>query len=237
MPNSAAIFVPLAFFAFVAVVITLAVKSQRRRNRELLQASEQAGVEVVHASGVKNRMAAEQAFSRVGTLRKLPGGARNVRFAGSVHAGDREITIVEHSYTVSTGKSHHVVYNSIAAVDGPAAWPDLRLTSENFLHKIADMVGHKDIRVESEEFNKRWRVKGKDEEFATVLLTPKIQETLTAWPRGYWLAIGGGAIAVVMHGSLNAERLNAMIRMVTELADLIPPEMEMWGEGESPPQG
>ena len=110
--------------------------------------------------------------------------------------------------------------------------------------KVADMVvlaedplscdldRLKDIRVESEAFNSRWRVKGSDQEFATVFLSPEMQRRLTDWPKGYWLAEGGGAIVVATKARLNPERLTTLIRLVGEVVGLVPAEMEMWGEAD-----
>lgn len=218
----------LVLAGVVAVIIASTI-AERKKRRQIEQALDAAGIEILHAPGRKNPAAAARAFERLGPLRNLSRGAKAVQFAGLAREGGREICIVQHAYTVSTGKSQHTVYHAMAAVPCPPAWPELRLKPEHFLHKLADWIGHTDIKVESETFNQRWRVTGRDPEFATVLLTPQIQARLTDWPKGYWAAIGQGAIVVALNARLKPAQIPTIIGLAAELAEMIPPELDVWG--------
>lgn len=217
------------FFAFLAVFITFAILSEKKRVRRLREACEAAGVRILHGAGLKDEQAAAAFFDRIGLMRDLRTGDKGVRFAGQLRADGQEITLLEHSYTSGSGKNQSTVRHAIAAVEAPAHWPELRITPEGVFRKLAELVGQKDIQLENEEFNRRWRVKTADEDFAIVLLTPQVQARLMEWPKEYRAVIGGGAIAVVASGYITAARLQQMPGLVTGLAALIPSELELWG--------
>lgn len=219
----------VGFFAFVAVFITLVILAEKKRQRRLREACEAAGVTIVHGAGVKDKDAAARLFAFAGLMRELRTGAKGVSFAGLARAGEREVTFIEHSYTTGSGKSQRTVRHSLAAIPAPPQWPELRISPEGIFRKLAELVGQKDVQLENPEFNDRWRVKTADEDFAIVLLSPEVQARMMEWPKEYWAAIGGGAIAIVTGGHLTAERLTLMLRLVTELGGLIPPEVAMWG--------
>ncbi|MCC6678047.1 MAG: hypothetical protein IT436_12975 [Phycisphaerales bacterium] len=221
------------FFAFVGVFIALAIAAEKRRAQRQREACEAAGVSIRHGLGLKDEDAARYFFDRTGLMRELRTGAKGVGFAGVARAGDREVVLVEHSYTSGSGKSQHTVRHAIVSVAAPGRWPDLRITPEGIFRKLAELVGMKDIQLENPAFNDRWRVKTADEDFAVVLISPEMQAWLAEWPREYWVTIGEGAISVVASGHITPARLPVMIRLVTELADLIPPELEMWGVEEA----
>lgn len=219
----------VGFFAFVGLFITFAIVSEKRRKQRQREACIAAGVDIRHGLGVKDDDAARAFFDRTGLMRELRTGEKGVQFAGVVRTNEREVTLIEHSYTSGSGKNQSTVRHAIAAVPAPATWPELRVVPEGIFRKLAELMGQKDVQLENQAFNERWRVKTTDEDFAVVLLSPEMQGWLAEWPREYRVMIGGGAIAIVSSGQLTPTRLPVMIRLVNEVADLIPPELELWG--------
>lgn len=77
-------------------------------------------------------------------------------------------------YTESTDSEGHrnkTYHRFSVVVCELGAWlPSVQIGHENMLTRLADHLGFDDIDFESEEFNRRFRVKSKDREFAFKLL-------------------------------------------------------------------
>jgi hypothetical protein len=73
-------------------------------------------------------------------------------------------------------------------------WPTVHISKERLLDRVARVLGMPDIRLESEEFNRLFRVQCTDARFATALLDPQMMEyllttegRLTFETQGRWL--------------------------------------------------
>jgi len=73
--------------------------------------------------------------------------------------------------------------------------PDLLIRPENFMDKLAGVVGFDDIDFESEEFSRGFHVASKDKRFAYDVITPAMMEFLLA-SRGPTLDIEHGAFCL-----------------------------------------
>jgi Protein of unknown function (DUF3137) len=62
----------------------------------------------------------------------------------------------------------------------PAACPRLQIGHENFLTRLGDHFGLRDVELEYDEFNRQFRVKCDDQKFAFSLLDGKMMEWLLA---------------------------------------------------------
>ena len=67
------------------------------------------------------------------------------------------------------GKSRQVHRETCAILTIPAACPSLRLTHENALTRLADHFEHTDVKLEYDDFNRRFRVECEDQKFAFCL--------------------------------------------------------------------
>jgi hypothetical protein len=117
-------------------------------------------------------------------------------------------------------------------------WPVVHVSKERALDKIAIKLGLPDIELESEEFNRLFRVQCSDRRFATALLSPQMMELLlstegriTVETKGRWLL-------------LIAPRLDTPAEMVgllgvaDEFLKRIPPVVwELYGEGADTDRG
>jgi hypothetical protein len=81
------------------------------------------------------------------------------------------------------GRSRTYHYFSCAVTEIPADCPHVTIAPETLLTRLADHLGFEDIQFESEEFNRRFRVKSKDQKFATDLVDARMMQ---------WLDVGGG---------------------------------------------
>lgn len=80
----------------------------------------------------------------------------------------------------SDGKKTTTYRYAIVALGMPCALPELHLAPENVLTRIGSFVGLQDIDLESEDFNRRYRVRCPDPKFASDVLSPRTMEFLLA---------------------------------------------------------
>jgi hypothetical protein len=223
---NAAIMVPIVMMSVVALVVVLMITAQRKRLRELQHTFASAGFTCMfHPDGLTR----SQAFSHAGGMQALRTGERGIQWAARGTINEREVWVMEHRYTSGSGKNRSTHYHTIICTPGPHTWPDLSLTTENLFHKIGELFGGKDIQVESEAFNKRWRVKCDNEDFAVLVLSPQVQEWCMSLERGLWLRIGQGAVCVVKSGVIGAKDLQRLASLPTDLYKLFPPELDAFG--------
>lgn len=87
----------------------------------------------------------------------------------------------------SSTQTHHY---SVAIALLPMRVPRVRIVPENWGHKLWDALGGDDIDFESDEFSRRFWVKGDDRRFAYDLLHPRAMEYLLAPGRKQWELVG-----------------------------------------------
>lgn len=71
---------------------------------------------------------------------------------------------------------------AVCALQLPAPLPLLELSPESVLTRIAGALGVQDIELESEDFNRRYRVKARDPKFAYDVLNPRTMQALLGRP-------------------------------------------------------
>jgi hypothetical protein len=76
----------------------------------------------------------------------------------------------------NTSKSYH--YFSCAVTEVPIDAAALTISHENVFTRIGDHLGFEDIQFESEDFNRAYRVKSKDQKFATDLVDARMMQWL-----------------------------------------------------------
>jgi hypothetical protein len=119
-----------------------------------------------------------------------PFGQGDHRRAHNVLTGqfrDRRMVAFDYSYqTHSTDSDGHRTTTThsfaICALGLPAPVPGFELTPEGFLGRVGTMLGVQDIELESEDFNRRFRVRCSDAKLAYDLLPPRTMEALLARP-------------------------------------------------------
>jgi hypothetical protein len=100
--------------------------------------------------------------------------------------GGRPVLAFDYSYetTSSNGKTTQTQTHrfAICAMALPAPVPGLQLTGENALTRLGSTLGLRDLDLESEAFNRRYRVAADDPRFAYDVLHPRTIEALLARP-------------------------------------------------------
>lgn len=139
-----------------------------------------------------------------------------------------EFIALEHHYSTGAGKNRQVHNHSVVSIPVPETWPKLDVYAENLFHKIGEFFGSKDLKVDDEAFNKRFRVKGPSEDFVLLFLTPEIQRLMLNWPKGTTLALGNGRLCVSRSAHLDAAHWPALIDEAVALRNALPKELEAW---------
>jgi hypothetical protein len=89
----------------------------------------------------------------------------------------------ETSSTDSKGNRHTTThYYAVCGLTMPAPLPGLELTPESALSRLAGHLGFPDLELESEDFNRRYRVRAGDPKFAYDVLNPRTMQALLARP-------------------------------------------------------
>ncbi len=86
-------------------------------------------------------------------------------------------------------KSYHRFNCLITLVE--AQCPQLQISEEDLFTRLADVLTFRDIEFESEEFNRRFTVKGSDERFATAFCDARMMDWLLRHGEGYAFEVVG----------------------------------------------
>jgi hypothetical protein len=173
--------VVLAFAAFVAVVVALAVWSHKK-NQARIQSLMQLALS-------RNwQFVAHDPFGLAQRWSGTPFDSGYDRRAQNVVTGEhdgRPLVAFDYSYkedsTDSKGNRRTSTYHyAVVAIGMPCALPELHIGPEGVFARIGKAMGMEDIELESEDFNRRFRVRCPDPKLAMDVLTPRTMELLLA---------------------------------------------------------
>jgi Protein of unknown function (DUF3137) len=125
------------------------------------------------------------------------------RTAEHVIAGEYEghpLIAFDYSYkqdsTDSKGNRTTSTYRfAVVALGMPCALPALHVRPEGVLSRIGQVIGFEDIELESEDFNRRFRVRCPDKKFAMDVLSPRTMEHLLASGKSEFRFAGSDVLA------------------------------------------
>jgi hypothetical protein len=142
--------------------------------------------------------------SLAGRWQRAPFGIGESRRSRDVMTGtDRGRPFVAFDYSYVTESSDGNGHRSrtthrfaVVAVALPGWLPDVQVVPENLLHRMAHVVGlGSDIELESEDFNRRFRVTAHDPKFASDVLAPRTMQALLQGPAVAWRIEGSDVLA------------------------------------------
>lgn len=205
--------VAVLFLGFLVVAILA-----ERRRREALQ-----------------RFAASRGWTYVDRDRELvrrysgpPFGRGSSRQAHHVLRGSHEgrpVTIFDYQYEESSGsgsdRSTTTYRFAVYAVDLGVRTPGLVVDPENLLERLAGRLLGTDIELESEEFNRAFRVNSPDRRFASAVLHPRMMEHLLRLPEVGW-RLEDDAMLLVERGQFDPADVDARLDMMDSVLDLVP---------------
>ena len=88
------------------------------------------------------------------------------------------LKIFDYEYYTDAGKSRDYHRFTCAILTIPAACPPLSLSRENVLTRLVDHIDHHDVKLEYDDFNRRFRVSSEHQNFAFCLLDGKMMQWL-----------------------------------------------------------
>jgi hypothetical protein len=148
----------------------------------------------------------------------------------------REAVAFDYRYVTRSGSGDQQQTQThrftVCALRLPAALPRLQLTGENVLTRMAGALGLDDIELESEDFNRRYRVSCDDRRFAYDVLHPRAMEQLMAVP-ALNLRLSGADALSWERGSTRLDDLPARLAVLAEVVEGIP--SYVWSDREGAP--
>jgi hypothetical protein len=212
---------PLLFLGFVALVGLAGWWSwaQAKKRRELLQS---------FALSEGWRWTARQ-DSWCSRFSGNPFGTGDNRKAQNVLEGafrQRPMVAFDYSYqthsTDSKGNTTTTTHPfAICALSMPAPLPELDLAPEGLLGRVGTMLGMQDIELESEDFNRRFRVRCAEPKLAYDVLPPRTMEALLARPALHVRLSGTDALCFES-GAHSPSELLARLDTLSTLLDGVP---------------
>jgi hypothetical protein len=119
----------------------------------------------------------------------------------------------------NTSRSYEHFSLVIAQID---AWvPNVRVEHENLFTRLADHVGFRDIDFESEEFNRRFNVKGEDREFVFKLIDARMMAWLMGPAAELCVEVNGGHI-LLWSGKRPADKIVELFYAAKGFVDHVP---------------
>ena len=110
---------------------------------------------------------------------------------------------------------------AVSAVSLPTYLPRLQVTPENLLSRLGNALGLSDIELESEDFNRAFRVHANDPKFASDVLSPRTMEMLLGRPRFSW-RIEGVDILCWASGEQHPAEVTARVATMLDVVAGIP---------------
>ncbi len=167
----------LIFFAAVFVVVALVAgaawfqyKARQTRLRAVAALARQVGFTFTRADDDHLVDLPFGLFSR--------GNGRRVELVMSGAHNGVPMRIFDYWYYVDSGRDRTYHRFTCALATIAAACPRLRLGNENILTRLSGEVGLRDVQLEYDDFNRRFRVKCDDQKFAFSLLDGRMMQWL-----------------------------------------------------------
>jgi Protein of unknown function (DUF3137) len=130
-------------------------------------------------------------------------------------------TYQTHSTDSNGRRTTHTNRFSVCSVAMPMALPEMIVTREGLFGRLATALGRQDIELESEAFNRRYRVRSGDPKFATDVLNPRTMQALLDADAVAW-RIDGRDILSWHSGHYAPEEIEPRLAALAVVVDGIP---------------
>jgi hypothetical protein len=113
-------------------------------------------------------------------------------------------------------------YYTCATAPIPVDWPGLAVFPERLEHRLAGLVGRRDVELELERFNRTFAVRADDRRFAVALLDARMMEWLLDLPAGSGFEIASGSL--LFHTPRRLDRdIEGVLETMASFLDRVPP--------------
>ncbi|HOE65739.1 MAG TPA: hypothetical protein PLO62_04365 [Candidatus Hydrogenedentes bacterium] len=207
-------------FAIVAAVgAVFAAIAERKRREAFAQLAASLNLTYVRRDDAAPHRYAVLDIMRQGDTRYAFNVLRGVYKEHPVEAFDYHYAT--HS-TDSKGRRHtqHHYLSVFVLVHG-LHFPELRIYPENFLGRLAEMIGFDDIDFESVAFSRAFTVRSRDRKFAFDICHARMMEYLLAH-RDLRIEIDGPYLALIFQQRLRPEHVTARLDQAVDIRNLFP---------------
>jgi len=209
-----------AIVVAIAVLVTvLKVRADRARRAAYTAYASRHGL-------TYQERGADELFARLREDR--PFGRGHSRSADDVLSGQwRGRSAVGFTYTykvtTSNGKSSstRVYHWQVAAIRLPCALPELEVRDEGIGGRIANALGFDDIEVESDAFNRRFRLTSTNARFGSAFVHPQVMQLMLARQQGI-VRLDRDLLVQLVDSRPEPADLAASWDYLSDLADLVP---------------
>lgn len=120
-----------------------------------------------------------------------------------------------------TGRHFSVRTYTVVGLQVPTALPAVLLERETLRTRAKTLVGAQDVELESDEFNRAYRVRAVDPRFASDLLNPRTMERLlrAGCPE---VQVLGRHLAMHGYGRLDLDRIDGPLWVLASMCDHLP---------------
>ena len=154
------------------------------------------------------------------------GTNRRARNVLTGRLGDRPLVAFDYSYVTSSTDANGNRQNrthryAVCGLSLPTFLPELTVSPENVLTRIAGALGFDDVEFESEEFNRRFRVRAEDRKCASDILTPRTLQLLLAAEPLAW-RVSGSDVVAWDGGFASPDQVVSRLELLSAVLDGVP---------------
>lgn len=110
---------------------------------------------------------------------------------------------------------------AVVAVDTGVAFPELEVAPEGFFSRVVGRLTDTDIELESEDFNRAFRVTCPDRKFASDILHPRMMEQLLRSPDAAF-RFTGTHVLTATNGQADLSQVEANLAFLDAVIDQVP---------------
>jgi len=218
--NAGIVLIFVLFLAGITAAVIYGVRAARKRREELAALAVRLGLNF-------NPDEDYGLADRFEFLNQLAQGDHRYAFnVLSGTSGQNEVLAFDYHFethsTDSKGRrSTQHRYFSFFILLLPDGFPELRITLEGLLSKIAQAFGYADIDFESAEFSRAFCVRSKDRKFAYDVCNARMIEYLLA-NRDLSIEIESQALALAFNSRLSVEQFESNLQRLLEIRSRLP---------------
>ncbi|RMH16069.1 MAG: hypothetical protein D6696_19060 [Acidobacteria bacterium] len=214
------IIIPIAVVVSILMLVAIVAVTRRRLEGKRSAAMSQAAIRLGLSYAADDDGLEDEAFAQLPLFQK--GRGRRFSHVCRRRDADAELTLFDYRYTVGGGQHSATYQQTVAAFHLPGVeLPAFVMSPESVFHRLGELFGMQDIDFESsEEFSKRYLLKGADESAIRRLFEPPIRRYFAQ--HAGWSVEGAGEELIVYRSGkrVRPEELTTFLPETTRIARL-----------------
>jgi len=203
----------IVVFVVIALIVVLGFIAQKKRAERLMRFAQSRGLTYEARNDAWARMDWGYPFGA--------GRAQKARYVMTGHLKGRPVISFEHEYTTGSGDDRRTVHTMVTAIQIRRAFPRLEVGLEGVTGRFARRLGFKDIELESEAFNRKYKIECDNRKFAYDVLHPRFMEWLMSIDSSGF-TIAGPYVVTHRTGRLKEQEIDANFSYITAVIEHMP---------------